>query len=127
MINSMDEFIKEHGRAVIVNYDIAEKFGYGKTYRVSKEIVEKFRKDYKGNYIKYPFIQPYLKLNDFSSYELFIIHNNKIYQLEKGNDKSYKIFKELDNIAFDISLDDVFYRVAKDPVIVKEDLFTVVE
>lgn len=50
MINSMNEFIKEHPHAVIVNYDIADKFECGKTYRTSTNKVEEFRKDKKGKY-----------------------------------------------------------------------------
>ena len=73
MINNMNEFIKEHPHAVIVNYDIADKFECGKTYRTSTNKTEEFRKDKKGKYLEYPYIQPYLSLSDLSSYELFII------------------------------------------------------
>ena len=51
MINNMNEFIKEHPHAVIVNYDIADKFECGKTYRTSTNKTEEFRKDKKGKYV----------------------------------------------------------------------------
>lgn len=71
MINTIKEFAIEHPSAVIVNYDIAGTFDddSGRTYRTSKESLEYFRKE-KGKYLKYPQIQPYLKLSDGSDYEL---------------------------------------------------------
>ena len=110
MINSIEDFKKMHPRAVIVNYDIAEQFDCGMTYRTSTGNVELFRKNSNGKYITYPSIQPYLTLSSESDYELFIIHNSKMYQLELGSKKnSYKIKSELVNINSSINKDDVFY------------------
>ena len=126
MINNMDEFIKEHNKAVIVNYDIVDKFDCGKIFRTSNGTVEDFRK-YRGKYIKYPYIQPYLTLIDSSSYELFIIRNKKVFQLELGSNNSYKISRELNNINFKIWDDDVFYKKGKIPKIVNEELWIIEE
>lgn len=126
MINNMDEFIKEHNKAVIVNYDIVDKFDCGKTFRTSTKTTEEFRK-HKGKYIDYPYIQPYLTLSDSSLYELFIIKNKKVFQLELGSNNSYKISRELNNINFDIWDDDVFYKKGKIPKIVNEDLWIIEE
>lgn len=49
MINSMDDFINKHPNAVIVNYDITDKFDCGKIFRTSNGTVEDFRK-YRGKY-----------------------------------------------------------------------------
>lgn len=126
MINSMNDFINKHPNAVIVNYDIADKFDCGKTFRTSTKKVEDFRK-YRGKYIKYPYIQPYLTLSDSSSYELFIIRNKKVFQLELGSNNSYKISRELNNINFDIWDDDVFYKKGNTPKIVNEELWIIEE
>ena len=91
MINTIEEFKNIHPKAVIVNYDIADQFGFGMSYRTTTGSVELFRK-VNGKYIKYPYIQPYLNLDNDSLYELFIIYNSKMYQLEKGiNNNTYKI------------------------------------
>lgn len=124
MINNMNEFINEHNNSVIVNYDIADKFDCGKIFRTSNGTVEDFRK-YRGKYIEYPYIQPYLTLNESSSYELFIIKNKKVFQLELGGNNGYKISRELNNINFDIWDDDVFYKKGKTPKIVNEDLWII--
>lgn len=114
MINSIIEFSKEHKDAVIVNYDISEQFECGMTYRTSTNKVELFRKDKNGKYINYPYIQPYLTLSDSSNYELFIIHNSKMYKLEKSNkENTYKIKEELKNVSSNINKDDVFYDKSK--------------
>ena len=63
----------------------------------------------KGRYLKYPQIQPYLKLNDRSAYELFILHNGKMYELEKI-DENYHIKREITGINPNLYRDDVFYR-----------------
>ena len=109
MINTIKEFAIEHPSAVIVNYDIAGTFDddSGRTYRTSKESLEYFRKE-KGRYLKYPQIQPYLKLNDSSDYELFILHNGKMYELEKI-DENYHIKREITDINPNLYMDDVFY------------------
>ena len=128
MINNIDDFIKEHPTSILVNYDIANKFDYGITYRTQTKTTEKFRKDNHGKHISYPYIQPYLKLNEISNYELFIIHNGKVYELEKGNStNSYKIKKEITNINYDISDDDIFYHKAKEPIIVNEPICIIEE
>lgn len=127
MIKSMDEFIKEYSPAVIVNYDMAKVFDGGRTYRTSTNSIENFKKDRRGKYIEYPSIQPYLSLEN-SSYRLFIIHDAKVYELGKGSkDNTYNIVKEVTNIDFDISNDDVFYKKGKDPVIVSEEDYTIVK
>ena len=109
MINTIKEFAIEHPRAVIVNYDIAGTFDddSGRTYRTSTESLEYFRKE-KGRYLKYPQIQPYLKLSDSSDHELFILHNGKMYELEKI-DENYYIKREITNINPNLYKDDVFY------------------
>ncbi len=61
MINSIKEFEQKHPYAIIVNYDIAEKFDYGLCYRTQTKRAEVFAK-YHGKYITYPSIQPYLSL-----------------------------------------------------------------
>ncbi len=114
MINNMDEFINEHPKAVLVNYDFNEKLDYGVAFRTKTKTVEKFRKDKHHKYIEYPYIQPYLRLSELSEYELFIIHNSKVYELAKGNkEDTFKIVRELTNINFDIGDDFVFYTPAK--------------
>lgn len=109
MINTIEEFVKEHPNADIVNYDIAEiiKEECGMVYRTSTEETELFRKD-KGKYIKYPYIQPYTELGDNSRIELFIIKNHKMYELERGEGKTFKIKREVENINPDIYKDFVF-------------------
>ena len=109
MINTIKEFAIEHPSAVIVNYDIAGTFDddSGRTYRTTTKSLEYFRKE-KGRYIKYPQIQPYLKLNDSSDYELFILHNGKMYELEKI-DENYHIKREITDINPNLYMDDVFY------------------
>ena len=129
MINTIEEFKNIHQKADIVNYDIEKIFGFGMTYRTTTGSVEIFRK-VNGKYIKYPYIQPYLKLDDDSSYELFIIYNSKMYQLEKGiNNNTYKIKKEITDINSNINKDDVFYDVKKriEPKIINEELYVIEE
>lgn len=112
MINTMEDFKRVYPKAVIVNYDTVELFdcACGMTYRTDGGSVELFRKDKLGKRITYPSIQPYLVLSDNSDYELFIIYNSKMYQLEQGSkENSYKIKKELTNVSPLISKDDVFY------------------
>ena len=123
MINNMEEFIQEHPKAVLVNYDIASKFDFGEAFRTKTKTVEKFRKDSHRKYIEYPYIQPYLTLSELSSYELFIIHDGKVYELAKGDkDNSFKIVRELTNINFNIGDDDVFYHPPKEPRIINEPI-----
>ncbi len=103
MINTIEEFKERYKKAAVVNYDVAKKYGYGLTYRTGKvkHVIEKFRK-YKNEYITYPQIQPYSKLT--TNYKMFIIKNNKIYELEKSNiDGNYFHIKgEAININIDI-------------------------
>ena len=109
MINTIEDFIKEHSKVDIVNYDAQESFGYGLTFRSSTGSVEYFRKDRLGKEIKYPYIQPYLNLSDNSNFELFIIRNSKMFQLEKSDKKNtYRIKRELTNINPLIGKDIVF-------------------
>ncbi len=63
MIKSLEEFNNKYNQAVIVNYDMEVVFDYGVTYRNKTDSLERFRKC-KGKYITYPYIQPYLKLED---------------------------------------------------------------
>ena len=123
MINNMEEFIEAHPKAVLVNYDIAKKFDYGEAFRTTRRTIEQFRKDNHRKYIEYPYIQPYLKLNELSEYELFIIHDNKVYELAKGSEEnSFKITREVDNINFNIGDDDVFYCKPRPPRIINEPI-----
>lgn len=84
MINTIKDFIVKYPKAVIVNYDIAGKFDddSGRTYRTSTNHLEYFRKE-NGKYLKYPQIQPYLKLSENADYKLFILYNHKMFELEK--------------------------------------------
>ena len=110
MINNLDEFIKSYPKAAIVNYDIADVHGYGLTFRTiykNKDKVEKFR-TYNGKYIEYPNIQPYANL-DSDNYNIFIIKNNKMYELDKGiENNTYIIKRELNDIDLNI-FDSIFY------------------
>lgn len=130
MINTLEEFKKEHPKAVVVNYDIADIFDCGMTYRASTGNVEYFRKDYSGKYLVYPYIQPYLTLSDSSSFELFMIHNSKMYELELGSKpNTYRIKRELENVSSGINTDDVFYatKLRKKPTIISEDIYMIEE
>ena len=108
MINSLEEFKKIYPKAAVVNYDIADLHGYGLTYRTNdvKRPIEKFR-TYLGRYITYPQIQPYSKLN--TDYKIFIIRNNKMYELEKGSKElTFHIKEEVTNVDLNI-FTDKFY------------------
>ncbi len=94
--------------AAVVNYDIAALHRYGLTYRTNdvKRPIEKFR-TYLGRYITYPQIQPYSKLN--TDYKIFIIRNNKMYELEKGSKElTFQIKEEVTNVDLNI-FTDKFY------------------
>ena len=110
MINSIEEFSKKFNNSVIVNYDIADVFDYGLAYRMKTKRLERFRKD-KGKYIVYPYIQPYLYLND-DNYSLFIILNNKMFKLKKGSrEKTYNIENE---VPVNLNIfNDIFYNKSK--------------
>lgn len=127
MINSLDEFKKKYGVSCVVNYDISDVHGYGLCYRSNSSRVERVRKE-RGRYITYPYIQPYSKLN--TDYKMFIINNNKMYELECGNKKnSYHIKNEVNDINLNI-FDEIFYisrNKHKDPVIINEDLYEIYE
>ncbi len=131
MINTIEEFIKEHPKADIVNYDTQESLGYGLTFRASTGSVEYFRKDRLGKEIKYPYIQPYLNLSSNSNFELFIIRNSKVYQLERSNkENTYRIKKELANVSPLIGKDIVFdeFKRRKEPRIQGEQpIYTIEE
>ncbi len=102
MINTIEEFKAKYPKAAVVNYDVEKKYGYGLTYRTGdvKHVIEKFRK-FKNEYITYPQIQPYSKLT--KNYKMFIIRNNKIYELEQGNrENAFHIRGEARNINIDI-------------------------
>lgn len=109
MINTIKDFIVKYPKAVIVNYDIAGKFDddSGRTYRTSTNHLEYFRKE-NGKYLKYPQIQPYLKLSENSDYKLFILYNHKMFELEKI-DENYHIKQEIVDINPELYMDDVFY------------------
>lgn len=126
MINTIKEFALKHPKAIIVNYDIAGTFDddSGRTYRTTTKTLEYFRKE-NGKYLKYPQIQPYLKLNENSSYELFILNNHKMFQLENING-NYHIKQEIEDINPNIYMDDVFYdkknlhkpRIQDEPILI---------
>ena len=126
MINTIKEFTLKHPKAIIVNYDIAGTFDddSGRTYRTTTETLEYFRKE-NGKYLKYPQIQPYLKLNENSSYELFILNNHKMFQLE-NIDGNYHIKQQIEDINPNIYMDDVFYdkknlhkpRIQEEPILI---------
>lgn len=109
MINTIKEFADKYSKAVIVNYDIAGKFDddSGRTYRTSTGKLEYFRKEH-GKYLKYPQIQPYLKLNENADHKLFILYNHKMFELEK-KDETYHIKREVVDVNPNIYMDDVFY------------------
>ena len=109
MINTIKEFAVKYPKAVIVNYDIAGTFDddSGRTYRTSTNHLEYFRKE-NGKYLKYPQIQPYLKLSENSGYNLFILYNHKMFELEKI-DENYHIKQEIVDINPELYMDDVFY------------------
>ena len=71
------------------------------------ENLEFFRKE-NGKYLKYPQIQPYLKLSENSGYNLFILYNHKMFELEKI-DGNYHIKREIEDINPSLYMDDVFY------------------
>ena len=129
MINTIKEFAVKYPKAVIVNYDIAGTFDdeSGRTYRTTTENLEYFRKE-NGKYLKYPQIQPYLKLNDSSDYELFILHNGKMYELEKI-DENYHIKREITDINPNLYMDDVFYdkKNLRQPRIQGEEILIIKE
>ncbi|MBQ6285595.1 MAG: hypothetical protein IJK67_04725 [Bacilli bacterium] len=126
MISSIDEFKKKYPKSAIVNYDVAEVHGYGLCFKI-RGTIEKFRKD-KGKYITYPQIQPYSKLT--TDYKLFIIKNNKMYELENGNiENTYHIKNEIVNINLNI-FTDIFYiskSKHKEPKIIDEPIYTIYE
>ena len=109
MINTIKDFIVKYKKAVIVNYDIAGKFDddSGRTYRTSTNHLEYFRKE-NGKYLKYPQIQPYLKLSENEDYKIFILYNQKMFELEKI-DENYHIKQEIVDINPELYMDDVFY------------------
>ena len=109
MINTIKEFAVKYPKAVIVNYDIAGTFDdeSGRTYRTTTENLEYFRKE-NGKYLKYPQIQPYLKLSENSGYNLFILYKHKMFELEKI-DGNYHIKREIEDINPSLYMDDVFY------------------
>ena len=109
MINTIKEFAVKYPKAVIVNYDIAGTFDdeSGRTYRTTTENLEYFRKE-NGKYLKYPQIQPYLKLSEDVDYKLFILYNHKMFELEKI-DENYHIKQEIVDINPELYMDDVFY------------------
>lgn len=110
MINTLEEFILKYPKSVVVSYDAANfnREGYGVIYRTTTRKTERFRK-LNGKYIIYPQIQPYLQLNEDSNFSLFIIRNNKIYKLKKGEkNNTYKIEQEIFNV--NISMFDYIFE-----------------
>ena len=128
MINTIEEFSKLHPLADIVNYDIAEKFGYGMTYRTKTKTTEKFRM-HNNRYLEYPFIQPYLEAKDIEGYEFFIIKDGKMYQIMKDeeHENSYKKIKEIEGVSPEIYNDDVFYQKRKEPKCVHEEICKIID
>ena len=126
MIESLEEFNNKYNKAVIVNYDMESVFDYGVTYRNKANSLERFRKD-KGKYITYPYIQPYLKLED-NDYSLFIIKNNEMFKLKKGvQENTYIIDSKID---VDINIfNDKFFdkKKIKDPANRSEEPIYIIE
>ncbi len=107
MINSIEQFNDKYKKSAVVNYDIADVHGYGLTYKTAPGTVEIFRKD-NGKYLEYPNIQPYSRLEN-TDYKLFIIKDNKIFELCKGEkDGVFKIKSEATDIDINI-FRDIFY------------------
>ena len=129
MINTIKDFIVKYPKAVIVNYDIAGKFDddSGRTYRTSTNHLEYFRKE-NGKYLKYTQIQPYLKLSENSGYNLFILYNHKMFELEKI-DGNYHIKREIEDINPSLYMDDVFYdkKNLRQPRIQDEEILIIKE
>ena len=129
MINTIKDFIVKYPKAVIVNYDIAGKFDddSGRTYRTSTNHLEYFRKE-NGKYLKYPQIQPYLKLSENADYKLFILYNHKMFELEKI-DENYHIKQEIVDINPQLYMDDVFYdkKNLRQPRIQDEEILIIKE
>ena len=127
MINSVEEFKAKYPKAAVVNYDIEDVHGYGLCYRTNGKAIERLRKD-RGKYITYPKIQPYSELN--TDYKIFIIRNNKMYELEQGKEKkTFHIKEEVTDVDLNM-FDDIFYiskMKHKDPTIVNEDIYTIYE
>lgn len=127
MIETIKEFETLHPKAVIVNYDIADKFGYGITYRTSKNTIERFAKN-KGKYIEYPFIQQYLTLEN-SDYELFIIYRQEMFKLKKAADGiNYSIEEKISNVSQSIYMDHVFNLIGniKEPVVINQEFLKII-
>ena len=115
MINSLEEFKTKYPKAAVVNYDIEDVHGYGLCYRTNGRVVERLRKD-RGKYN--------------TDYKIFIIRNNKLFELEKGNEENtFHIKEEVTNV--DINLfDDIFYiskMKHKDPTIINENIYRIYE
>lgn len=129
MINTIKEFAVKYPKAVIVNYDIAGTFDdeSGRTYRTSADNLEYFRKE-NGKYLKYPQIQPYLKLSENADYNLFILYNHKMFELEKI-DGNYHIKREIEDINPSLYMDDVFYdkKNLRQPRIQDEEILIIKE
>ena len=129
MINTIKEFAVIYPKAVIVNYDIAGTFDdeSGRTYRTTTENLEYFRKE-KGKYLKYPQIQPYLELSENSDYNLFILYNHKMFELEKI-DGNYHIKRKIEDINPSLYMDDVFYdkKNLRQPRIQDEEILIIKE
>ena len=129
MINTIKEFAVIYPKAVIVNYDIAGTFDdeSGRTYRTTTENLEYFRKE-NGKYLKYPQIQPYLKLREDVDYKLFILYNHKVFELEKI-DENYHIKREIEDINPSLYMDDVFYdkKNLRQPRIQDEEILIIKE
>jgi hypothetical protein len=129
MINTIKEFAAKYPKSVIVNYDIAGTFDdeSGRTYRTSTGNLEYFRKE-NGKYLKFPQIQPYLKLSENADHKLFILYNHKMFELEKI-DVNYHIKREIEDINPSLYMDDVFYdkKNLRQPRIQDEEILIIKE
>ena len=126
MINTLEEFKTKYPKAAVVNYDMENTFDYGLCYKTGPGTVEKLRKD-RGKYITYPKIQPYSKLN--TDYKILIIRNNKMYELEPGNEEhTFHIKCEVKNVDINMFNDIYMYKQNhNDPKPINEDIYTIYE
>ncbi len=125
MISSIEEFDSIYGKYDIVNYDMEKVYGYGVTYKSSKNVFEEFRKE-NGEYITFPKIQPYLTLTN-SNYSMFIIKNNKMFKLRRGDENHpYVIDREI-NVDLRI-FDNIFKnedKIKKSAARTNEPIYTI--
>jgi hypothetical protein len=113
MIDNVNDFIKIHPNAIIINYD----YSNGVVYRAKTNTLEAFRK-IKGEYIKFPMLQHFQKGRKVQT-ELYIIHKKKLYFLERINPEdscsNYRKALKLNNISDSFYNDKVFKEKPRVP------------